>query len=132
MRNGHLPAFQNRDVCRRRPDNVRSERARAEEANRVQIRHRTEAAVRGLRILHLGVRFGEMNNQRNSVPGGQRARRLQRLRIVRIWRMRGDSRRNQVVVLELLDECLCTREPVSRRLRVGNRKLDDGLSKHAA
>ena len=46
--------------------------------------------------------------------------------------MRRNRGRDQRVVLESLDEGSARCQPFGRRLRVGDRKLDDRLPEHAA
>ncbi len=76
--------------------------------------------------------FVEVNQERHRVLDGQVTRTLQRRGVERVDGVWRDGGNNQAVLLELLDELLGPREPVSRRLRVGNRKLDDALTEDAA
>ena len=62
----------------------------------------------------------------------ERAHRLQRLRVERVHRVRRHRRHDQVVAGKLLEERFGPRQPFGRRLRVGDRKLDDRLPEHAA
>ena len=73
-----------------------------------------------------------MNQRRHAVLDRQHAGVLQCLGVVGVDGVRSHCRRNQRVVLELLDEGLRANERFARRLGVGNRKLDDGFAKHTA
>ena len=107
------------------------DRSRTEEAERIEITDR-----RGLVLLAGGadfvLRLGEVDDDGHAVPIGQLPGALQRRRIERVHRMRRDGGNDQVVVGELPDEALGSRQAFFRRLRVGHRELDDRLAEHAA
>ena len=80
--------------------------------------------------LDFGLRH--MNENRHAVFRRQRPRREKILRVERVRRVRRNCRDDQLVFRELLDERLGPRKTFLRRLCVGNRKLNDGLSEDAA
>ena len=110
---------------------VRRERARPPEAERLEILRRRRAVCASSMIFTSSARLGEMNQHRHVRRGSRApATALSVARVERIHRVRRDGGHDQIVACELLDERLGAGQPVGRRLRVGDRELDDRLTEH--
>ncbi len=127
VRNADVPARQDLNLGRRQVDPMCRNRPRPPEAQRLEV-------LRGRGVILLVRRgnfipgFREMDDDRNVQPVGQRTARLQRRAVEGVHRVRRNGRRNQLVVFELVDEFLGTRDAFGGCLCVGDGELNDRLA----
>ena len=121
--------FEHRDVLVGDPDAVRGQRRRAPEADRLEIagrRERGSALASVLTSSSVSARWMSSGTL-YFIASARHAE--QGVLVERVHRVRRHRRHDQRVVLELLDEALGARQPLGRRLRVGDRELDDRLAR---
>ena len=113
------------------PHAMGGERPRPPEPDRLEIPGRRRLMLLA-RDLDLVLGLGQVDDERHLVAAGQRRGSPQGRLVVRVQRVGGHRRHDQRVALELLDEAFGAGQPLGRRLRIGDGKLDDRLAEDAA